>query len=85
MSNTTPTNYTHQVSFHEDGPHLQDIFVVSSTMFTTRKKNAVDAQTGILIGRDIDIPGARRKLQSKRERENPTLITLPTTTSPIFA
>lgn len=85
MSNTTPTNYTHQVSFHEDGPHLQHIFVVSSTMLTTRKKNAVDAQTGILIGRDIDIPGARRKLQSEREKEDPTLTTLPTTTSPIFA
>lgn len=54
-------------------------------MLTTRKKNAVDAQTGILIGRDIDVPGARRKLQSEREKEDPTLTTLPTTTSPIFA
>ena len=81
----TNHRYANQVSLDEERAHLQNIRLVSPTMLSSGQKNAVDAQTRILEGVNVHIPGTSRKLHVKPADSLPTLSTLPTTTSPIFA
>lgn len=81
----TNHHYANQVSLDEERAHLQNIRLVSPTMLSSGQKNAVDTQTRILEGVNIHIPGTSRKLHVKAAYSLPTLSTLPTTTSPIFA
>lgn len=48
--------YADYVVGNEDGTHLEHVGVVSTTLLTSRKKDAINAERRVLIRSNIHVP-----------------------------